>query len=65
MLRPSERSGGRPSVLTGVCLLEHQTREGVVSEVHEDLHRDPQEVKGSDSVNKLFGSFPTIQSGLI
>lgn len=53
MRRPPERSGGRPRVLTAVCLLEHQTREGVVSEVHEDLHRDPQEAKGSVSVNKL------------
>lgn len=59
MLRPSERSGGRPSVLTGMRLLEHQTREGVVSEVHEDLRRHPQEAEGSEPVNKPFCSSPT------
>lgn len=39
-------------VLTALCCccLEHQTREGVVPEVHEDLHRHPQETQSSVQV---------------
>uniref|UniRef100_A0A3P8TKT1 ArfGAP with RhoGAP domain, ankyrin repeat and PH domain 3 n=1 Tax=Amphiprion percula TaxID=161767 RepID=A0A3P8TKT1_AMPPE len=49
----TNRSWSHPLVLTVVChCTEHQTREGVVSEVHEDLHRHPQKAErgsaGSD-----------------
>lgn len=32
------------------CCAEHQTREGVGSEVHEDLHGHPQEAESSNKV---------------
>lgn len=37
-------------LISHLCCAEHQTREGMVSEVHEDLHRDPQEAESTYEV---------------
>lgn len=44
-------TGSCSSILTALCCCsEHQTREGVVSEVHEDLRWHPQEAESSNQV---------------
>lgn len=50
MFRVQNPGPGEPPRLMRVSVSEHQTGEGVVPEVHEDLHRDPEEAEGSQQV---------------